>query len=381
MAATGYTPIYLYYSSTATNAPVAGNLGYGELAINITDKNLFFKDNANAVNTVPIRQSSASSNGWLSSTDWSTFNGKQAALGYTPVNIAGDTMSGSLTAPSFIPSSSTAPTNGLFLPAANIVGLASNSTEFLRANSSQNVMIGGVTDLGKTAIYYTSTAPSLSSNSGVGLCLRGNTTVRTNFGTESASPYASWIQSTDGAGSAFGLKLQPLGGDVTIGAGNLVIGTSGKGIDFSATAGTGTSELLADYEEGTWDPAFAPTSGAFGTVTYAFKNATYTKVGNTVRVNCAMRTTAFDVGTGTGTVVISGLPYTSGSTANAGASIGYSVNFTTNQPSSGIIAASSTSIGLYYRATANGISSGLPVSDLQNGSNLNYIVLTAVYNV
>lgn len=82
MAATGYTPIYLYYSSTTSNVPSAGNLGYGELAINITDKNLFFKDNGNVVNTVPIRQSSGSSNGWLSSTDWNTFNNKQPAGTY-----------------------------------------------------------------------------------------------------------------------------------------------------------------------------------------------------------------------------------------------------------------------------------------------------------
>ena len=42
------------------------------------------------------------------------------------------------------------------------------------------------------------------------------------------------------------------GGDVEIKDGNLVIGTSGKGIDFSATSSTGTSELLNDYEEGTF---------------------------------------------------------------------------------------------------------------------------------
>ena len=43
-------------------------------------------------------------------------------------------------------------------------------------------------------------------------------------------------------------------GDQTISTGNLVIGTSGKGVDFSATPGTGTSELFDDYEEGTWTP-------------------------------------------------------------------------------------------------------------------------------
>lgn len=80
MAATGKTPILLYGSTTASNAPAAGNLTNSsdgcEIAINVADKNLFFKDSTNAVNTVPIRQSSASSNGWLSSTDWSTFNNK-----------------------------------------------------------------------------------------------------------------------------------------------------------------------------------------------------------------------------------------------------------------------------------------------------------------
>ena len=48
MAQTGYTPILLYSSSTTTNAPAAGNLinsTFGsELAINIADGKLFYKD-------------------------------------------------------------------------------------------------------------------------------------------------------------------------------------------------------------------------------------------------------------------------------------------------------------------------------------------------
>ena len=44
MAQTGYTPIQLYYSSTTTNTPSAGNLANGELAINIADGKLFYKD-------------------------------------------------------------------------------------------------------------------------------------------------------------------------------------------------------------------------------------------------------------------------------------------------------------------------------------------------
>ena len=49
MAATGYTPISLYYSTTASAVPVNTNLVNGELAINITDGNLYYKDNAGVV--------------------------------------------------------------------------------------------------------------------------------------------------------------------------------------------------------------------------------------------------------------------------------------------------------------------------------------------
>ena len=52
MAQTGFTPIQLYYSSTTTSAPLAANLASGELAINITDGKLFYKDNANAVQVI-----------------------------------------------------------------------------------------------------------------------------------------------------------------------------------------------------------------------------------------------------------------------------------------------------------------------------------------
>jgi hypothetical protein len=56
---------------------------------------------------------------------------------------------------------------------------------------------------------------------------------------------------------------------------------SGSGIDFSATSGTGTSELFDDYEEGTWTPL----QGSFTTWTSPTFAATYTKVGRLVTLN------------------------------------------------------------------------------------------------
>lgn len=70
-------------------------------------------------------------------------------------------------------------------------------------------------------------------------------------------------------------------GDQTIVNGNLVIGTAGKGIDFSANANApgATSELLDDYETGTWTPSFQTSGGVTLDQTSV---GTYTKIGNTV---------------------------------------------------------------------------------------------------
>jgi hypothetical protein len=55
MAQAGYTPISLYYSTTAAAAPTAGNLVPGELAINITDGKLYYEDNSGVVQVIATK--------------------------------------------------------------------------------------------------------------------------------------------------------------------------------------------------------------------------------------------------------------------------------------------------------------------------------------
>jgi len=55
MAQAGFTPISLYYSATASAQPSASNLVNGELAINIQDGKLFYKDATGAVQTLTTR--------------------------------------------------------------------------------------------------------------------------------------------------------------------------------------------------------------------------------------------------------------------------------------------------------------------------------------
>lgn len=59
MAAPNFTPISLYYSTVTTNVPTAGNLVNGELAINITDGKLFYKDNAGVVQVIATKASAS----------------------------------------------------------------------------------------------------------------------------------------------------------------------------------------------------------------------------------------------------------------------------------------------------------------------------------
>ena len=87
----------------------------------------------------------------------------------------------------------------------------------------------------------------------------------------------------DKTSSATRFKIDINTGDTTVSAGDLIIGTSGKGIDFSATSdATGmSSEVLDDYEEGVHTMTIVgATSGNF--VVGGYNTVAYTKIGRIV---------------------------------------------------------------------------------------------------
>ena len=97
-------------------------------------------------------------------------------------------------------------------------------------------------------------------------------------------------------------------GNVDIKTGNLVIGTSGKGIDFSAQAASGgaTAELLDHYEEGTWTPAIASDASA---TAYTTQVGFYTRIGSIVHVSATLQVS--NLGSFAGAVInLTGLPFT-----------------------------------------------------------------------
>jgi hypothetical protein len=103
-------------------------------------------------------------------------------------------------------------------------------------------------------------------------------------------------------------------GNVTVSDGNLVIGTSGKGIDFSAVSDGSrsvSSNILDDYEEGTWTPGI--TFGGTFDGTYDGQVGNYTKIGDLVTVSCFVDLGT--KGTTTGAALLTGLPFTTNTTA------------------------------------------------------------------
>ena len=136
---------------------------------------------------------------------------------------------------------------------------------------------------------------------------------------------------TDGNGNAFPVNTVPYKNDwggleynadhgvgtdpdrhLKIVNGNLQIAaTSGHGIDFGATSdGAGqTSELLDDYEEGTWSPELTNV----GTITYTHQVGRYTKVGRQVHFMAYIRWSS-RTNNGSYNIKFTGLPFTSADT-------------------------------------------------------------------
>ena len=165
-------------------------------------------------------------------------------------------------------------------------------------------------------------------------------------------------------------------GDVTLSTGNLVIGTAGKGIDFSATSQAAgmTSELLADYEEGTWTPAVEFGGLSVGVTYGSTRQGTYTKVGRAVTIQCQVVLTS--KGSSTGQMSVSGLPFTPHANATA-ATVWIDTSAATLVSSIyALIFGSNPAVSFFYLNT--GAQSNYTQAQAENTSN---IVVIATYFV
>ena len=356
MAQTGYTPILIYSSSTASNLPSASNLTNStlgsELAINIADGKLFYKDTSNAVQVIgwKVTPTSAGGTGLTSYTAGDMlYYASGTALSKLAIGATGRYLSSSGTAPQWTApaaltktddtnvtltlggSASTALLNaasltlgwtGTLATTRGGTGLSSfTANGVLYASSTSALATGSAFTFSSPTVKLAATSANFyaevpdGSGGGQALMKAGDAAGR-YFAMRGTSYDYDPAFLTSGAASVTMKNLAAQAtsmtwgstGDITVNAGNLVQGTTAKGFNFTAnTPAAGmTSQLLNWYEEGTW----TPNQGSGLTVVGAFSSVgRYTRTGNVVVVNFSF-TGATSVAVNAGGNLCTNLPYT-----------------------------------------------------------------------
>jgi len=184
MAQAGFTPIQLYFSTTSTNTPTAGNLVNGELAINIPDGKLFYNDGG----TVKLLASNASSTGTVQSVSVVSANG-----------FAG-TVATSTTTPAI---TLTTTITGILKGNGTAISAAVSGTDYAPATSGTSILYGNgsggfsnvtvSTGLSFTTGTLTNSSPmTYPSGSGIAVVSSG-----TSWGTTLTAPSGAIVGTTD----------------------------------------------------------------------------------------------------------------------------------------------------------------------------------------
>ena len=191
------------------------------------------------------------------------------------------------------------------------------AAEALRIDHTGRVLIGTTTEGDTNADNLT-----IADSNNCGITIRSGDTqsglIYFSDGTSGPPEYAGFIQYSHGStnvmylGAGSGTRMEiASSGNVKISDGDLVIGTDGHGIDFSATSdATGKdNELLDEYEEGTWTPTWD--GGSNFNYDGSNSNGEYVKVGSLVHIRCfiAFGNPAFTSGGQSWDLIVGGLPF------------------------------------------------------------------------
>lgn len=229
-----------------------------------------------------------------------------------------------------------------------LVALTGNGSKFIRVNSGATaqeavsatgtgnvVLADGATLTGATITGSTLTGAALNGTIGATTPAAGAFTTLAASGAVSGAGFTSYLASppsigtgTPAAGVFTSLQANgalsgaslSIGGTATLQGLTDISGASAGQIKFPATQNpSANANTLDDYEEGTWTPVFTCATPGTLSVTVSIATGKYTKIGHRVFVDFQLLLTAFTIGTASGLVRITGLPFTVSGSDFAGA--------------------------------------------------------------
>jgi hypothetical protein len=170
--------------------------------------------------------------------------------------------------------------------------------------------------------------------------------------------------------------------------------STGVGVAFPATQVASTdANTLDDYEEGTWTPTYTASTGSFSAITYSTQGPNegrYRKIGSIVYITGQLRTDSITLGTASGELLISGLPFTaineSGSALfREGLITGSASPFGTGwgtvpiRPTQGRVVKNTTTISLVAIDGSNGLPTDINPTLVGTGVNSNAMNFSGFY--
>jgi hypothetical protein len=253
MAQAGFTPIQLYFSTTAAAVPTSGNLANGELAINITDGKLYYKNNSGTVTLLagaggainPITNNGVvyiNSSGQAVSGTALTFDGTSLTFGSTSQRIIADMSSATI----------------------------ANRLAFQTSTTNSSTVVGAIpngTSNVASFLVYNNSDPTNSSNGGI---LSTSTEIRLQSGISGTGTYLPLTFYTGGSLRATINTSGNLGVGTSSPAGLLDVSGTTPALTASQSSITVTAgTLMGAFNAYSRDASTTSTGGVGGIRVYA----------------------------------------------------------------------------------------------------------------
>ena len=315
MAQANYTPISLYYSTTSTAIPTTGNLINGELAVNIYDGKLYYKNSNTGL--VTLLASTAGASGTVTSASVVSANGfagTVATATTTPAitlttSITGllkgnaTAISAATAATDYVAPSSYASANGLTMATAKLLGRTTAST-----GAAEEIAIGSGLAMTAGTLSSTSAGGSVTTVGWTGgIVTVANPTTTPAFtiaGTSGGVPYFNSGTTWDTSAA--------------LAANSLVIGGGAGLAPSTTTTGTGVLTFLGTPSSANLAAAVTDETGS-GALVFATSPTLATSVNSGATFTAfAGATTSLTLG-GTGTTSVLAVPGTLEQSSTTGA--------------------------------------------------------------